>query len=192
VSALTKPEDAFARSDVTKLGSVDFERWYCSPYVSSIVYQIQQAIPGAAAQPVYQVAETEGKILGRVGVLMAILTAAALITAVLAVASMMLATVLERRVEIGLFKSLGATDTRVLMIFVIEACFIGLVGGVAGYFGGSLLASRLSVAVFGRPTSAHWIILPSAIALALTVALVGSALPLRRGLKISPALVLRN
>lgn len=192
VSALTKPEDAFARSDVTKLGPEDFERWYCSPYVSSIAYQIQQAIPGAAAQPVYQVAETEGKILGRVGVLMAILTAAALITAVLAVASMMLANVLERRVEIGLFKSLGATDTRVLMIFLIEACFIGLVGGVAGYFGGSLLAGRLSVAVFGRPTSAHWIILPSAIALALIVALVGSALPLRRGLKFSPALVLRN
>jgi len=192
VSALIKPEDAFARSDVTKLSGEAFDRWYCTPYVSSIAYQIQQAIPGAEAKPVYQVAETEGKILQRMSVLMTLLTAAALITAVLAVASMMLATVLERRVEIGLFKSLGASDARVVTIFLVEACFIGLVGGVAGYFGGTLLAGRLSWVVFGRPTGVHWVILPPSMALSLLVTLVGSALPLRRGLKLSPAVVLRD
>ena len=63
------------------------------------------------------VAETEGRIMNRVGVLMALLVIAALIAAGLAVASMMLATVLERRAEIGLFKALGATDGRVTAVF---------------------------------------------------------------------------
>ena len=109
-----------------------FDRWYCTPYVRSIANQIQQAIPGAEAKPVYQVAETEGKILGRVGILLWVLAAAALITAGLAVASMMLATVLERRAEIGLFKSLGATDSRVATVFLLEASGIGLAGGALG------------------------------------------------------------
>jgi putative ABC transport system permease protein len=192
VSALTKPEDAFARADVTKLSAKDFDRWYCTPYVSSISYQIQQAIPGSEAKPVYRVAATEGKILDRVELLMEILAAAALATAALAVASMMLATVLERRAEIGIFKSLGSTNARVAALFLLEAGTVGLAGGAAGYLMGSLLARQLARQVFGTAASFHWVFLPAALALALLVTLAGSALPLRRGLKISPAMVLRD
>jgi len=192
VSALTKPEDALAKSDPAKMSAGEYDRWYCTPYVRAIASQIQQAIPGAEATPVSQVAETEGRILARVGILLWVLAAAALITAGLAVTSMMLATVLERRAEIGLFKSLGATDSRVAAVFLLEASSIGLAGGVLGYFAGSLLAQRLSVQVFGLPTSVYWVFLPAALALALVVTLVGSALPLGRDLKLSPAMVLRN
>ena len=192
ISALTKPEDAFARSDVTRLSGEQFDRWYCMPYASSIAYQIKQAIPEAQAKPVYQIAETEGRILDRVGVLMGLLVFAALVAAALAVASMMLATVLERRAEIGLFKSLGATNARVAAIFLLEASAISVLGGVAGYFLGSLLAWRLALAVFGTPVGVHWVFLPVCLALALLVTLAGTALPLGRALKVSPSVVLRD
>jgi putative ABC transport system permease protein len=192
VSALTKPEDDFARADVTKMTAERYDRWYCTPYARSIATQIQQVLPGSEAKPVFQVTETEGKILNRVGALMALLGAAALVAAGLAVSSMMLATVLERRAEIGLFKSLGATDARVATIFLLEASVIGLVGGLAGYAAGSLLAGRLTLTVFGLPAEAHWIIFPGAIALALMVTLVSSALPLLGGLRVSAAVVLRD
>ncbi len=192
ISALTKPEDAFARSDVSRLTGAEYDRWYCTPYVSSIAYQIQQAIPEAQAKPVYHVAETEGRIMNRVGVLMALLVVAALVAAGLAVASMMLATVLERRAEIGLFKALGATDARVAAVFLLEACAIGVLGGVAGYFFGSLLAWRLALVVFGTAVGIHWIILPLCLAAAVFVTLAGSALPLGQALKISPSMALRD
>ena len=192
VSALTKPEDAFARSDTSKLSPEEFDRWYCSPYVGSIAYQIRQAIPGAVAKPVYQVAETEGKILGQVGMLMAVLAAAALVTAALAAASMMLATVLERRAEIGLLKALGATDAHVAAIFLSEALAIALLGGALGSVAGSVLARRLAVTIFGSPAGLHWVIFPAALTLAVGITLVGCAIPLARGLKISPAVVLRD
>jgi putative ABC transport system permease protein len=192
VSALTKPEDDFARADVTKMTAEQYDRWYCTPYVRSIAAQIQQVLPGSEAKPVFQVAETEGRILNRVGALMALVGAAALVAAGLAVSSMMLATVLERRVEIGLFQSLGATDSRVAAIFLLETLVIGLVGGLAGYAAGSLLARGLTVTVFGLPAEAHWIIFPGAVTLALIVSLAGSALPLLRGLRVSAAVVLRD
>jgi len=192
VSALTKPEDDFGRSDITKLNSSDYERWYCTPYVSSIAYQIQQAIPGSEAKPVYRVAATEGAIVKNISLLMTLLAIAALVTAALAMASLMFAIVLERRAEIGLFKSLGATNGRVASIFLLEAFGVGLAGGIVGYGLGSWMASRLSMAVFGVSTGIHWVILPTVLALALLVALAGSAVPLARGLKVSPVAVLRN
>ena len=192
VSALTKPEDAFARTDVSSLSGADFDRWYCTPYASSIAYQIQQAIPEAQARPVYHVTETEGRILNRVGVLMALLVVAALMAAGLAVASMMLATVLERSGEIGLFKALGSSNGRVAAVFLLEACAIGGLGGLAGYLFGSLLAWRLALAVFGSSVGVHWVILPICLAAAMMVTLAGSALPLGRALKISPCMVLRE
>ncbi|MEJ2010170.1 MAG: ABC transporter permease, partial [Acidobacteriota bacterium] len=155
-------------------------------------YQIQQAIPGAEAKPVYRVAATEGKIVNNIGLLMTLLAVAALVTAALAMASMMFATVLERRAEIGLFKSLGATSARVASIFLLEAFAVGLAGGVVGYGLGSWLASRLSLAVFGVSTGIHWVILPIVLTLALLVTLAGSVVPLRKGLNVSPAAVLRN
>ncbi len=192
VSALTKPEDTFARSDPSKLSPQDFDRWYCSPYVRSIAYQIDQAIPGAEARPIYQVAETEGKIVDRIGALMALLAAAALAAAALAVASMMLATVLERRVEIGLFKSLGATDARVVAIFLSETLALATLGGMVGYGAGSILARALAKAVFGTAVRIHGVIFPAAIALAIAVTAVGCSIPLAMGLKTSPARVLRE
>jgi putative ABC transport system permease protein len=192
VSALTKPEDALARSNLAHLSAETFERWYCSPYAASIAYQIQQAVPGAQASPVYRVANTEGRVLHSIGLVMAILAIVSLLTAALAVASMMFATVLERKAEIGLFKSLGATDARVASIFMFEALAVGLIGGLAGYGLGSLIAWRLSVAVFGVPTAVHWVILPIVVALALVVSVAGSFVPVEQGLKISPAAVLRN
>jgi putative ABC transport system permease protein len=192
ISALTKPEDAFAHSDVSHLSGKDFDRWYCTPYVSSIAYQIQQAIPEAQARPIYHVAETEGRIMNRVGVLMALLVVAALLAAGLAVASIMLATALERRAEIGLFKALGSTDARVAAIFLLEASAIGVVGGVMGYFFGSLLAWRLALAVFGSAVGIHWVILPVCLGIALLVTLAGSAPPLGRALRVSPSLALRD
>ncbi len=63
---------------------------------------------------------------------------------------------------------------------------------MAGYLAGSLLARLLAVTVFGAPVGIHWVIFPAALALAFVVTLVGSAMPLVRGLKISPAVVLRG
>lgn len=192
VSAITKPDDALARTPVTRMTPDQYEKWSCSNYASTVAYQIQQAIPGSSALPVYRVSETEGAILQRVNLLMWLLAAAALIAACLALSSMMLASVLERRAEIGLFKSLGATGARVAAIFLAEACSVGLAGGALGYFLGTAIAQGLARAAFGSPVGIHWIVLPGALALALLVTLGGAALPLDRGLRAPASLALRG
>ena len=192
VSALTKPEDDFARVDVSTLAPAEFDRWYCTPYVSSIAYQIQEVLPGTRARPVFQVAETEGKILGQVSSLLWTLALAALVTAILAVGSTALATILERRPEIGLMKAMGAGEAHVARLFLLEATVTGLLGGVLGYFSGSLLAGVLAEKIFGTPASFEWIIFPAMLTVALAINLAGHAWPLLWARRFSPTEILHD
>ena len=149
VSAITKPEDAFAKRDPRTMTGAEFDRWFCSAYVSSIAYQIEQALPGVEARPVRHVAEGEGQILSRISALLWVVTLAALIGAALAVAATAATTVLERQREIGLMKALGASNGLVATFFMSEQVLLAIVGGGLGYAGGIFLARWLSLEVFG-------------------------------------------
>ena len=43
-----------------------YDRWYCSPYVQSIAFQLQEAIPHSHAEQIRQVAQNEGTVLSRI------------------------------------------------------------------------------------------------------------------------------
>jgi putative ABC transport system permease protein len=192
VSALTKPADAFSERDPSTMTPVEYDRWYCSPYISSISHQIQQQLTGVEVRAIRQVAEGEGRILTRVSGLMWIVTFAALFAAALAVGATSATTVLERRSEIGLMKALGASRRAVGAFFVAEQLFLALVGGALGYALGIFLARALGIGIFGVAPALRWILLPIVLVLAAVVALLGSLLPLGRASRVDPAPVLRG
>jgi putative ABC transport system permease protein len=192
VSALTKPADAFSERDPASMTPVEYDRWYCSPYISSISHQIQQQLPGVDVRAIRQVAEGEGRILTRVSGLMWMVTIAALFAAALAVGATSATTVLERRVEIGLMKALGASRRAVSSFFIAEQLFLALVGGILGYALGIVLARALGIGIFGVAPELRWILLPIVLFLAAAVALLGSLLPLGRASRVDPAPVLRG
>jgi putative ABC transport system permease protein len=192
VSALTKPADAFSERDPTTMTPVEYDRWYCSPYISSISHQIRQQLPGVEVRAIRQVAEGEGRILTRVSGLMWMVTIAALFAAALAVGATSATTVLERRSEIGLMKALGASRRAVGSFFVAEQLFLALVGGILGYALGIVMARALGIGIFGVAPALRWILLPIVLVLAAVVALLGSLLPLGRASRVDPAPVLRG
>src|SRR5882762_592806 len=120
VSALTKPEDEFGRRDPNSLAPADYERWYCTPYISSIALQIKQVLPGADVRVIRRVADGEGAILTRVRSLLWLVTFASLLAAALAVGASSAASVIERRTEIGLMKALGAGSGTVGFLLAAE------------------------------------------------------------------------
>jgi putative ABC transport system permease protein len=192
VSALTKPADAFSERDPATMTPVEYDRWYCSPYISSISHQMQQELPGVEVRAIRQVAEGEGRILTRVGGLMWLVTIAALFAAALAVGATAATTVIERRSEIGLMKALGATHRAVGAFFVAEQLLLALAGGVAGYVLGVVLARALGLGIFGVAPNVRWILFPIVLVLAAVVALAGSLVPLGRASRVDPAPVLRG
>jgi putative ABC transport system permease protein len=199
VSALTKPADALAergeRAQTDKsiqLTPTEYDRWFCSPYISSISFQIQTVLPGTHVHAIRRVAETEGRVLSRVSSLLWIVTLAALIAAALAVAATSATTVIERRSEIGVMKALGAGNATVIGLFLIEQLMLAVFGGAIGFIFGAILARVLGSSVFGTPAAPRFILIPVVLGLAAMVALLGSLIPLRRAAQLRPALILRG
>ena len=194
VSARTKPEDAFARVDPDTLPAKQREIWYCRPYANSIAASIREAIPGADAQQIRKVEQTEGTVLSRISGLMWLIAAAALLAAGFAVSAAMATAVLERRNEIGLMRSLGASRAAIAGLFYAETCLLALLFGTLGYLLGSGLAAWLGARIFSGDPTRHLLnptLLPITVGIALLVALAGSTPSIRAALQMDPSAVLR-
>jgi putative ABC transport system permease protein len=197
ISARTKPEDAFARVDPDSLPPKQREIWYCRPYANSIAYQIREAIPGAQAEQVRRVEQSEGNVLSRISGLMWLVSAAALLAAGFAVSAAMATAVLERRGEIGLMRSLGASKGAIALLFYAETGLLAIFAGALGYLIGSGLAAWLGARIFagdGGSAAAvlNPVLLPVVVALALVVAIAGSTPSIRSALRMDPSAILRE
>jgi putative ABC transport system permease protein len=192
VSALTKPEDAFARKDPARMSDAMRDRWYCSPYANSIAFQIREALPNVRVEQVRQVEQNQGKVLSRISGLMLLLALAALLAAALSVSAAMAATILERRQEVGLMKSLGASNVAIAALFLTEAGFLALAGGLGGFVAGTFLAHRIGQSVFGSSIMVHPVVLAVVLFAAVLVTFAGSAGAVRKAMQFDPAVVLRG
>jgi putative ABC transport system permease protein len=197
ISARTKPEDAFARKDPDTLSPQDHEIWYCRPYANSIAYQIREAVPGAQAEQVRRVEQSEGNVLKRISGLMWLISAAALLAAGFAVSAAMATAILERRGEIGLMRSLGASKGAIAFLFYAETGLLAVFAGTLGYLAGSGLAAWLGARIFRGDGGAAEsvlipVLLPVVVTLALVVAIAGSTPSIRAALRMEPSAILRE
>jgi putative ABC transport system permease protein len=192
VSALTKPPDALSARDPKTMTPEVYDRWYCSPYVESIAYQLQEVIPHSHAEQIRQVAQNEGTVLARIKGLMLLITFAALFASALAVSAAMATAIYERRVEVGLMKALGAGNLAVSAIFFAEALLLALVGGIAGFSIGALLARQIGRSIFSSQISIEPVLFPVILAIAVFVTFAGSAAAIRRAVKFDPVFALRG
>ena len=193
--ALTTPESAVYErlgSDPRKLPAEEFEKWICTPFVSSIAYELERSVPGSEARVVRRIADSEGNVLRRISGLMALIAIMAILGSALTVTSALTTSVLERRSEIGLLKAMGAGSPRVVGLFVCEAVMVGAIGGLIGALGGALLARVISTSVFGAPVAIRPLSIPLAVAAALLITCAGCVVPVRRILRFRPMEVLRG
>src|SRR6202022_4878840 len=168
------------RRNPTTMNAADLERWSCSPYASSIAYQIKQVLPGVDAHVIRRVAEGEGSILTRVRTLLWLASFAALLAAALAVGASSAAAVIERRSEIGLMKAIGAGAGTVGFLLAAEQLLLAFVGGGVGYALGMILARLVGQRIFGAAPRPSLLVLLVIVGVAAVVTLLGTAIPPRR------------
>src|SRR5580692_3501206 len=192
VSALTKPEDAFARRDPKSLSGAIYDRWYCSPYPQSIAFQLAEAIPHAHAEQIRQVSQNEGAVLTRIEGLIFLITLAALFSSALAVSAAMATAIFERRAEVGLMKALGAGKLAVASIFFAEATLLALIGGLVGFAAGGLLAHQIGRSIFDSQITIPPVLLPVILSIAVVVTFAGSAAAVFKAVSLDPVFALRG
>jgi putative ABC transport system permease protein len=192
VSALTKPEDSFARRDPKSMSGAIYDRWYCTPYPQAIALQLTEVIPHSHAEQIRQVSQNEGAVLTKIEGLIFLITLAALFASALAVSAAMATTIFERRAEVGLMKALGAGKLAVASVFFAEATLLALFGGVMGFGVGSWLAHRIGESIFSSQISIPPVLFPVILAIAVLVTFAGSAAAIRRAVGMDPVFALRG
>jgi len=113
------------------------------------------------------------------------------------IANTMYTSVLERNKEIGTMKAIGARNSDILMIFVIEAGILGLIGGVLGLIVGAGIAKMIEIianqALGSNLLQASFnpIIVFGSLGFAFLVGLLSGVLPSYQASKLKPVDALR-
>ena len=114
------------------------------------------------------------------------------------IANTMFTSVLERTKEIGIMKAIGAKNSNILSVFMIEAGVLGLVGGIVGAIIGLGLAfavSKIANAALGSVILSVTPSMPlifSSIAFALLIGIASGLFPAYQASKLNPVEALRK
>lgn len=160
--------------------------------VEVIAGEIEAEIPYVQAKSVKQMVKAEMEILGKIEELMLLIAVVALGASALGVMTTMTTSVVERTKEIGMMKAIGAENSRIASLFLLEALIIGIIGGIAGYMAGLGVAQFIGISVFNSSISPRITVLPLVLGISIGISTVSSALPVRRAMNIEPAKVLRG
>jgi len=135
--------------------------------------------------------EQEQKTQETFNIVLAVIAGISLLVGGIGIMNIMLASVLERIKEIGVRRSLGATQQDIVLQFLFESIFISLIGGVLGVILGVSAARTIESIAEIQTIITPWSIILS-FGVAATVGLVFGIIPAQRASKLDPIKALRN
>lgn len=168
---------------------------YCNTCpIEEIVNQISKKLPHAKVTAIKQTLQTKMEALDHfkkfsIGISIIVLLIGALI-----VFTNMMASVNERKREIGIFRAIGFRKSHIMRIIFLEALIVGLIAGVAGYLLGLGISHFIGPMVLGMK-SVRWVIDPSlaigAVFLSALIGVLSSVYPALHASKMDPTEALR-
>lgn len=144
-----------------------------------------------------QILEQVGEVLGVVRLVLGGIAAISLVVGGVGIMNSMYTSVLQRRREIGIMKSVGAKNIDVMLIFIVEAGLIGLAGGILGVALGSWIALTTGYIAAQQgfmllSIKLSWQLSLFGLLFALMVGMLAGALPARQAARLKPAEALRG
>jgi putative ABC transport system permease protein len=159
--------------------------------IAATADRLSAALPEVQVRPIREVTDAEGRLLGRIRLLIASMIVLILVLTALCVLATMAALAMERRADVGLMKALGGSIGRIALIFIAEVGALGALGGIVGAALGAGLAYWMGLRVFEAAIPPRWEVFPITVVTMTAVAMAG-ALPLRALGAVKPASILRG
>jgi putative ABC transport system permease protein len=162
--------------------------------IEEIVRQISKELPHAKVTAIKQTLQTKMEALDHfkkfsVGISIIVLLIGGLI-----VFTNMMASVNERKREIGIFRAIGFRKSHVIRIIFLEALIVGLIAGVAGYglgLGVSQIVGPMVTGIKGGRVLVDPVIGLAAVFLSALIGILSSAYPALHASKMDPTEALR-
>ena len=132
-------------------------------------------------------------VLGGIG-------AVSLLVAAIGIANTMMMSIYERTKEIGVIKVLGCSLKNIKQMFLLEAAFIGLIGGIAGNILSFLMSGVINfltghgaaMGIDGNISYIPWWLVLLSMGFAMLVGVAAGYFPALRAMNLSPLAAIRN
>jgi putative ABC transport system permease protein len=158
---------------------------------------------GFQVQSLEIVVEVANRIVTAITVMVTLIGGIALLVATIGIANTMVMAIYERTREIGILKALGASRGEIRQMFMMEAGFIGLIGGVIGLSLGWLVGLGLNhvIPIYLRyrelPVRGDFFVVTPTLAIgvilfAIFIGLAAGLLPAQRAATLDPLQALRH
>jgi len=158
---------------------------------------------GFQVQSLEMIMAVADRIVTAITLMFMLVSSIALLVAAIGIANTMVMAIYERTREIGILKAMGASSREIRQMFMLEAGFIGLIGGVLGLLLGWLLGLGLNqvIQIYLRyrelPVHGRFFLITPTLALgvilfAILIGLVAGLLPAQRAAKLDPLEALRH
>ncbi len=145
-----------------------------------------------------QILSSINNILIAINIVISSIAGISLLIGAIGISNTMFTSVLERMKEIGIMKAVGAKNSDILKIFLIESSFLGLIGGILGAILGLLLAFFASKGANSflntnlLSISINWLLLILSILFALFLGTLSGIIPAIQASRLKPQEVLRK
>lgn len=168
---------------------------YCQTCpIEEIVSQISKELPHAKVAAVKQAVQSKVETLDHFNKFSIGISIIVLLIGALIVFTNMMASVNERKREIGIFRAIGFRKSHIMRIIFLEALFVGFIAGAMGYLLGLGLSHFIGPMILGMK-SVRWVIDPSlaigAIFLSTLIGVLSSIYPALHASKMDPTEALR-
>ncbi len=145
------------------------------------------------------VQETMSDITQTMTLFLGAIAAVSLLVGAVGIANTMFTSVLEKTKEIGIMKSIGAKNSDIMMIFLLNSAIVGLVGGLLGICLGTGISSLLpflgmrlmGMGREGMTTVVTPMLLIYALLISVGIGMVAGVIPAYRASKLKPVDALR-
>jgi len=190
-------ELAFVQGVLKKPGAlslIEVSAFCISCPIEEIVRQISKELPHAKVTAIKQTLETKMEALGHFRKFSIGISVIVLLIGGLIVFTNMMASVNERKREIGIFRAIGFRKSHVIRIIFLEAFIIGLVAGMTGYvlgMGASQVIGPMITGTKGLRISIDPLLAIGAVFLSAFIGILSSAYPALHASKMDPTEALR-
>ena len=176
------------------LSLIEVSAFCISCPIEEIVSQISKVLPHAKVTAIKQTLQTKMEALDHfkkfsVGISIIVLLIGGLI-----VFTNMMASVNERKREIGIFRAIGFRKSHIIRIIFLEAFVVGLIGGVTGYLlglGSSYMLGPVITGIKGGGVLVDPVLAVGVVFLSVAMGILSSIYPAIHASKMDPTAALR-
>ena len=162
--------------------------------IEEIVKQISEKLPHAKVTAIKQTLQTKMEALDHFKRFSLGISVIVLLIGSLIVFTNMMASVNERKREIGIFRAIGFRKSHIIRIIFLEALIVGLIAGIVGYLLGLGVSQVIGPMITGVKSGLLFIdplLAIGAISLSSLIGVLSSAYPAIHASKMDPTTALR-